>query len=588
MAFYVSPLVDIKEVDLSTTIPAVSSSIAVNVIRNPWKGQEKKRYYTSNDGELIDLWGAPTNNVGNYEDILSSVGYHVYGNALWTVGVRPDDATFAGLKSSALTTGPSATFETWPTSASLTLADFPGEDVDTFDQSITPVGPIDFCSTWRGASANRIKIAIIDSDTYNKMVRQRLYTGWGIYETVLGLDTILEATDTKGFLVLVSHCGQGKDATDATNWEIVETFNVSTDTGALDDQGRSKYCETKINQESKYIRCSLKNSAADQAFSLATTNWITFGGGTDGNTSADLDSAIIEAYEMFENPEEIDINIIIDSDKSTTVKQTINQICINRKDCMGILDCQYAQVVNNKGNEAVSLVNFRLGLSPYLVDNMNINSDKVAAYGNWLEVYDRWNKKYRWIPASGYVAGIYAHNDNLTDPWFAPAGLNRAIINGVRRLAWNPTMGQRDLLYKNGWNPIVSFAGQGKVIWGQKTLLDKSSAFNRVNVRRLFLIMEKAISTAAKYFLFEPNDALTRLQIKNMIEPFLRDIQGRRGIYDFMVVCDETNNTPERIDRNELWCDIFVKPVRAAEYIVLRFTATKTGASFSEITSQLG
>ncbi len=170
----------------------------------------------------------------------------------------------------------------------------------------------------------------------------------------------------------------------------------------------------------------------------------------------------------------------------------------------------------------------------------------------------------------------------MADPWWAPAGLNRAVLTGVRRLAWNPKLGNRDILYSNGINPIVSFAGQGKVIWGQKTMLAKESAFNRVNVRRLFITIEKAISTAAKYFLFEPNDAVTRNLLINMIVPFLRDVQARRGIFDFRVICDETNNTPERVDRNELWCDILIKPTRTAEFIVLNFVATKTGASFEE------
>jgi phage tail sheath protein FI len=208
-------------------------------------------------------------------------------------------------------------------------------------------------------------------------------------------------------------------------------------------------------------------------------------------------------------------------------------------------------------------------------------------YGNWLEVYDQYSRKYRWIPSSGYVAGIYARTDDMTDPWWAPAGLNRAILTNIRRLAWNPSLGERDLLYKNGINPIVSFSGQGKVIWGQKTLLDKNSAFNRVNVRRLFMVLEKAISTAAKYFLFEPNDTATRNRMVSMINPFLRDVKARRGVYDFLVVADETINTPERIDRNELWCNIYIKPTRAAEYIVLNFVATRTGANFEEVAESL-
>ena len=256
-------------------------------------------------------------------------------------------------------------------------------------------------------------------------------------------------------------------------------------------------------------------------------------------------------------------------------------LCEERFDCLTVLDVPRTLVVNNKGSETTDLRDWRNS-------TFNENTSYAAVYGNWIEVYDKFNQKYRWIPVAGYVAGVYAKTDDVADAWWAPAGLNRAILTGVRRLAWNPKQGNRDILYSNGINPIVSFAGEGKVIWGQKTMLAKESAFNRVNVRRLFLVLEKAISTAAKYFLFEPNDPATRNQLRSMIEPFLRDVQSRRGIFDFKVVCDETNNTPERIDRNELWCNIFIKPTRTAEFIVLNFVATKTGASFDEAASAVG
>ena len=213
----------------------------------------------------------------------------------------------------------------------------------------------------------------------------------------------------------------------------------------------------------------------------------------------------------------------------------------------------------------------------------NIMDDNPTAENIARWIYDKWAGRYRWIPMSGHAAGIYANTDDVSDPWFAPAGLNRGLITNIRKLAFNPNQASRDIMYKNGINPIVSFSGQGKVVWGQKTMLDKNSAFNRVNVRRLFIILEKAISTAVKYFLFEPNDTFTRLQLINMIEPFLRDVRSRRGIYDFLVLCDSTNNTPERIDRNELWADIYIKPTKAAEFIVLNFIATKSGASFTEL-----
>jgi phage tail sheath protein FI len=191
------------------------------------------------------------------------------------------------------------------------------------------------------------------------------------------------------------------------------------------------------------------------------------------------------------------------------------------------------------------------------------------------------------VPPSHMMLRVLLRNDSVAYPWFAPAGLNRAILKDVEKLSWLPKESHRDLLYANGINSLISFTGEGHLVFGQKNLLIKDSAFNRVNIRRLFITLEKSISTASAYFLFEPNNELTRMMLVNMIEPFLRDVKARSGIQEFMIVCDETNNTGERQDRGELWCDIYIKPVHAAEYIVLNFIATKTGANFSEIANVL-
>lgn len=593
MAFYLSPLVDIKEVDLSTTIPAVATSIGVIVLRNPYKGPEMKQTFISLAEELVDTFGEPTNDPKNYVDTLSAVGALSGMNKLYVTAVRPEDATFGGLMSSTTTSGASgsevevAEFTALDDSGenSIKLNDFVSEDPDAFHDEVNPSGPIDIIASSRGAWGNNIRIAFVNLDVFNRViVNEKDIDLFDFSQELAAVDTAID--DSKEFIVLVQALPKGKDDLDS-NWENVEYWNVSTEVSATDGQGKSKFVETLINEQSSYIRVSLDEFQKDKDFTVKHTDWLKFDGGSDGDTTTNLDSEIMDALDLYRNAEEIDVNLIIDSDKSENVKRYIAEICEERKDCMGILDCKYEHVVYNKGSEVQSLTDWRKGLGSYTTTNLNISTDKVALYGNWLEVYDRWNKKYRWIPASGHLAAIYAQNDEVSDPWFAPAGLNRGRLTTPRRLAFNPTHGQRDILYKNGINPLVSFAREGKVVWGQKTMLSKPSAFDRVNVRRLFLVMEKAISTAVKYFLFEPNDAGTRLQIINMIEPFLRDVQGRRGIYEYMVICDERNNTPERIDRNELWVDILVKPVRTAEFIVLRFTATKTGASFTEIADSI-
>ena len=201
----------------------------------------------------------------------------------------------------------------------------------------------------------------------------------------------------------------------------------------------------------------------------------------------------------------------------------------------------------------------------------------------WKYQYDLYNDKYRWVPMNADVAGTMANTDDIADPWYSPAGYTRGQIKNVVSLAFNPSKTNRDELYKNGVNPIVSFVGEGVILYGDRTQQTKSSAFSKINIRRLFIVLEKSIATAAKYQLFEFNDQFTRAQFKNMVEPFLREVKGRRGIYDFLVVCDETNNTPEVIDRSEFVADIYIKPAYSINFITLNFVAVRTGVDFEEV-----
>jgi len=604
MAYYLSPLVDIKEIDLSTTIPAVATSIGVELLRNTYKGPEQKKEFVSSEDELIRVFGKPTNNAYCYEDLLSAAGFLKYGNKLYVTRVMPTDSTFAGTKAA------SGSFGSY--TPALTLQDL-GNQSDPYsgdpDEFADDVVVDDSFDMWliamsRGAWGNNIRVSMVNKSTYDRLnttpasgvyaeawypysnAQGTVKPSWtgqvdqACYFSVMATDSPLE-TD-KDFLVIVEVMEQGEDS-----WSIAEVWNVSTNPLALDGQGRTRYAPTLINQGSNYIRVNLNDLIVDQPWVTANMTYEYFDQGSDGDLTSDLLTEQLEALKLYENGEEVDINIMIDGDKPLEVKRKMIEICEKRKDCMAIVDCEYSHVVNNRGNEVENITEWRKGIGAYATDNLNENTSYASLYGNWIEVYDKYNKKYRWIPVSGHVAGIYAHTDDVNDPWWAPAGLNRAIINGVRRLAWNPKLSDRDMLYKDGINPIVSFAGQGKVVWGQKTMLDKSSAFNRVNVRRLFIVLEKAISTASKYFLFEPNDEITRSQLSRMVEPFLRDVKARRGVYDYKVICDETNNTPERIDRNELWATILIKPTRVAEFIVLQFVALKTGASFEESAAQV-
>ena len=574
MAFYLSPLVDVNEIDLSTTIPAVATSIAVAVLRDTYKGPEKKQVLVTNENELIEMFGKPTSTANCYEDILSAAGYLRWGNKLYCTRAMSVSATFSGTKAAS---GAGADFTAFTTSNAYKFDTLASEDPDYFHIDVDAVSaePFRLIASSRGVWGDSIRVAAVDRSTYTQMSSGD-YSGWDTYSAITSIDTKPESNYE--FLIVVQAQAQGTSA-----WATVESWNVSTNEAKVDDSGTSIYAENLINQTSNYIRLAFNPLQKNDTITISTSGWQQFGGGADNQGLAVSDATIQEAYELYQNAEEVDVNIFIDSNKSNDIKLFFQTLCEGRLDAMALIDCPKGAVVNNSGNEAAHLQDWRRGVNTYSGDNVNMNTSYVAAYGNWLEIFDKYNATYRWIPASGHAAGVFARTDNATDPWFAPAGFNRADLSSVRKLAWNPTLGNRDTLYMNGINPIVSFAGQGKVIWGQKTMLDKSSAFNRINVRRLFMILEKAISTAVKYFLFEPNDDLTRLLLVNMTDPFLRDVKARRGIYDYLIVCDETNNTPERIDRNELWADFYIKPTRAAEFIVLNFIATKTGASFTEI-----
>jgi phage tail sheath protein FI len=264
----------------------------------------------------------------------------------------------------------------------------------------------------------------------------------------------------------------------------------------------------------------------------------------------------------------------------TLAVHIINNICETRKDCIVCLSPRAADVVNNSiyvGKEAEDTIEFR---------NLLPSSSYAVMDSCWKYQYDKYNDVYRYVPMNGDTAGLMVRTDTTRDPWFSPAGFNRGNVKNVIKLSVNPKKAQRDILYKAGINPVVTFPGQGTILFGDKTLLAKPSAFDRINVRRLFIVLEKAISTASKFTLFEFNDAFTRSQFRNLVEPFLRDVQGRRGIFDFRVVCDDTNNTGEVIDRNEFIGDIYIKPARSINFIQLNFIAVRTGVDFEEVVGQ--
>tara|TARA_E500000305_G_C3974439_1_gene213619 strand:- start:68 stop:1060 length:993 start_codon:yes stop_codon:yes gene_type:complete len=317
------------------------------------------------------------------------------------------------------------------------------------------------------------------------------------------------------------------------------------------------------------------NAAANSTYTDVTTNTYTsLSNGSNGsNVSVGQKKT---AYEKFEDADTVDVGLIIAGPGDATHVDNLITIAEKRKDAVVFASPERSDVVNvaDAVTQTSNVIGFFNGIS---------SSSYITFDSGYKYMYDRYNDVNRFIPLNGDMAGLSARTDLIADSWFSPAGLNRGQIRGAIKLAYNPTKTQRDELYRARVNPVVTFPGQGTLLFGDKTGLSAPSAFDRINVRRLFITLEKAIATASKFQLFEFNDEFSRANFRNIVEPFLREVQGRRGITDFLVVCDETNNTGEVIDRNEFVAEIFVKPARSINFITLSFVATRTGVAFEEV-----
>ena len=373
---------------------------------------------------------------------------------------------------------------------------------------------------------------------------------------------------------------------------VIETFGfMSKNSSAKSPQGDSIYYPDVIFAKSQFIywtdhisagsNWGTDTTAAYTAVIPTTIDTLT-GGTDDFSTTA---GEIELAYDKFKDTESEDINLVIGGSSSIVADTStghdthvtmITSLVEGRKDCVGFVSPYRSATVGvTTSSKQASNVRVAADLCP--------SSSYMVFDSGYMYMYDKYNDVYRFVPLSGSTAGLCANTDNVADAWFSPAGFNRGNVRGAIKLSFNPDKADRDVLYQARVNPVVNFPGQGVVLFGDKTAQTKPSAFDRINVRRLFLVLEKAIATAAKFQLFEFNDEFTRAQFRNLIEPFLRDVQGRRGITDFLVKCDASNNTGSVVDRNEFVADIFVKPARSINFITLNFVATRTGVAFSEV-----
>ena len=689
MAFQVSPGVEVKEIDLTNVIPAVSTSIGAFAGHFSW-GPVGEVKLVSSEKELINEYGTPVDTTtggqyDNYTSFLQAASFLKYSNTLRISRACSGTATnAAGSRYEAATTVTLVNKEDDFAGASfgakpgVVQARYPGTAGNSLKLQIATgllnsgnftdanlndmVNASAGTSAWAssnvtGSTSDEVHIAVIDEDGLFSGVKGTvlevfeglsLYSdalkdgGSNYYKTVVNRDSayvyineaalvsssfnssavggvtyavpgnagtsgkLFNAAGLKGSSQIATISTVSLANRDDPNDIAVGTYTVSTeDSGVTTSGSGGSATFTVVISEDGSAGLAAAVSVVNGGFGFAVGNTITIpealiGASSDANspdedltitvatlntanaglfnyslvngvdgTSAPVAGDIVTALGQFANPEEIDINLLFAEgvNGNTAIHNEVIRIAgTARKDCVGFVspDTTATQASDVTGD-------------------LNYNSSYIVQDSSAVYVYNKYNDSYRYIPANGHIAGLCARTDDTNDPWFSPAGYNRGNLLGVTKLKWNPAKADRDTLYKAGINPIISEPGQGILLFGDKTAQSKPSAFDRINVRRLFVVLEKAISTASKFQLFELNDEFTRAMFRNMTEPFLRDVKGRRGITDFLVVCDETNNTGAVIDANRFVADIYIKPARSINFITLNFVATRTGVEFSEI-----
>ncbi len=638
MAFQVSPGVLVQEKDLTRIIPAVSTSIGA-FAGEFRKGPLDQITSISSEQELVSVFGKPDNS--NFESFFSAANFLQYSNSLRVVRVQNTGLANAAVSGSAVAikntqdyqdnyNAGQASVGEWAArtagvwgnglkvSACHSATGFQEDAKTTINDSAMSVGHttvtltsgtgfavgdiVEFSTSSGGTDYDGRKykitnvatndITFVRADTLQGGLHQVPANGanvrrfWEFYEFVSGAPgTSPYAASKSGVndemhVVVIDEDG---NITGKTG-EVIEVYDkVSKASDAKSPQGDSNYVRDVIYNKSNYIYWMDHHASGSNHGSAAAG--ITFTAvdtpKTDSlingaNGSAATAGEIKTAYELFEDAETVDVGLIIGGSCNATHVDDLITLAEKRKDAIAFVSPERSDVagITSSITQTQNVLAFMNGIR---------SSSYVMLDSGYKYMYDRYNDVYRFVPLNGDIAGLAARTDLIADSWFSPAGLNRGVIRGAVKLAYNPSKSQRDELYKARINPVVTFPGQGTVLFGDKTGLSAPSAFDRINVRRLFIVLEKAISTASKFQLFEFNDEFTRANFRNIVEPFLREVQGRRGITDFLVVCDETNNTGEVIDRNEFIAEIFIKPARSINFITLQFIATRTGVSFEEV-----
>jgi len=639
MPFQVSPGVNVSEIDLTTVVPAVSTTegaFAGSFSRGP----VNQRILIDSEDRLVSVFGKPT--ADNAEDWFTAANFLAYGNALYVVRVTSNDAKNAADTTAELVNNEEEYLEGYTRTDNTWIARTAGEQGNSLKVSVCPSANAWSETTTLGYTVSKnsdtVTISAANTDVWNEISNgdylvlgsdkerrkvksisqganttmttvtlESAYRGssvsantgslvreWGysdLFDTAPTTTAYTEELGGSGDAIHIAVIDEDGVIT-GKKGSVLETYsNVSVAKDAKTTQGAVNYYKEVINQSSPYIYwggahgAGLTNAGSDaQGTTFNSTSAVietSLAGGSDGS-AIDANDKIV-GYDLFKSAEDVDISLILGGNADQTLAtHLITNIAESRKDCIVVISPERADVVNNTsyaGAERDDVIAFR---------NLLPSSSYAVMDSAWKYQYDKYNDTYRYVPMNADTAGLMVQTDLTRDPWYSPAGFNRGNVKNVIKLSYNPSKGDRDQLYKAGVNPVVTFPGQGTVLFGDKTMLSQPSAFDRINVRRLFIVLEKAISTAAKFTLFEFNDEFTRAQFKNLVEPFLRDVQGRRGITDFVVVCDGTNNTGEVIDRNEFIGDIYIKPARSINFIQLNFVAVRTGVEFSEVIGNFG
>ena len=581
MAFQISPGVNVSEVDQTTVIPSVLTTAGAFAGNFQW-GPADKRIQVSSETQLNSIFSSPDSNT--YVSYFTAASFLAYGNNLQVVRA----------------VGTTARNATGNTAIKI-------QNEDEFDTTYLNVNSANFygafTARYPGALGNSLTVSVLDAGQLqaNGAVYETHFNGWSA--NTIGLSSLVTSAPNTSFEAAAAGASYdelhivvidtGGLITGAKN-TVLEVFPfLSKASDARDSLGNSNYYKNYIYNNSKYIYAidppSYSTTSSTWGTTLAGKTFATLQtmSGTNSSLSGGSDVPVTDgnlqtAYGLFTNSDEVDISLVITGGASVTVQQyVIDNISSARKDCIAFVSPRYSDVVGQSGNETTNIRSWITSLAR----QSNAGTYAVADSG-WKYMFDKYNNTYRYVPLNGDIAGLCVFTDSVRDPWFSPAGFNRGQIKNAVKLAWNPTKTQRDTIYALGVNPVGTFPGQGTVLFGDKTLQSKPSAFDRINVRRLFIVLEKTIAQAAKFSLFEFNDDFTRNQFVALVTPFLRDVKGRRGIYDYRVVCDATNNTSQVIDANQFVGDIYIKPARSINYIQLNFVAVRTGVDFSEVVGQ--